>query len=81
VDGHAPGLSGKDLNAYLAAGIGSDHECTEVDEAREKLRRGMHIFIREGTTARNLHSLLPVVTPANARFCHFAPTTVTPTRC
>jgi adenine deaminase len=71
VDGHAPGLSGKDLNAYLAAGIGSDHECTDPDEAREKLRRGMHIFIREGTTARNLHSLLPLVTPANARFCHF----------
>ena len=71
VDGHAPGLSGQDLNAYLAAGIGSDHECTDPDEAREKLRRGMHIFIREGTTARNLHSLLPLVTPANARFCHF----------
>ena len=71
VDGHAPGLSGKDLNAYLAAGIGSDHECTDPDEAREKLGRGMHIFIREGTTARNLHSLLPLVTPANARFCHF----------
>jgi len=71
VDGHAPGLSGQDLNAYLAAGIGSDHECTDPDEAREKLRRGMHIFIREGTTARNLHSLLPMVTPANARFCHF----------
>ena len=71
VDGHAPGLSGQDLNAYLAAGIGSDHECTDVDEAREKLRRGMHIFIREGTTARNLHSLLPLVTPVNARFCHF----------
>lgn len=71
VDGHAPGLSGQDLNAYLAAGIGSDHECTDPDEAREKLRRGMHIFIREGTTARNLHSLLPFVTPANARFCHF----------
>ena len=71
IDGHAPGLAGKDLNAYLAAGIGSDHECTDVDEAREKLRRGMHIFIREGTTARNLHALLPLVTPANARFCHF----------
>jgi len=71
VDGHAPGLSGQDLNAYLAAGIGSDHECTGADEAREKLRRGMHIFIREGTTARNLHSLLPLVTPVNARFCHF----------
>jgi adenine deaminase len=71
VDGHAPGLSGLDLNAYVGAGIRSDHECTELEEAREKLRRGMHIFIREGTTARNLHSLLPLVTPANARQCHF----------
>jgi len=71
VDGHAPGLSGKDLSAYVAAGIRSDHECTDVNEAREKLRLGMHIFIREGTTARNLEALLPLVTPANARFCHF----------
>ncbi len=71
VDGHAPGLSGLDLNAYVAAGIRSDHECTELDEAREKLCRGMHIFIREGTTARNLHALLPLVTAANAHLCHF----------
>lgn len=71
IDGHAPGLVGKDLNAYVAAGVHSDHECTGLDEAREKLRRGMHIFIREGTTARNLHALLPLVTPANARRCHF----------
>jgi adenine deaminase len=71
VDGHAPGLSGLDLNAYIAAGVRSDHECTELEEAREKLRRGMHILIREGTTARNLHNLLPLVTPGNARFCHF----------
>jgi adenine deaminase len=71
VDGHAPGLSGKDLNAYVAAGVRSDHECTTLDEAREKLRLGMHIFIREGTTARNLRDLLPLVTPANARHCSF----------
>jgi adenine deaminase len=71
IDGHAPGLSGLDLNAYIAAGVRSDHECTELGEAREKLRRGMHIFIREGTTARNLDALLPLVTPANSRFCHF----------
>jgi len=71
VDGHAPGLAGLDLNAYILAGIGSDHECTEVEEAREKLRRGMHIFVREGTTARNLRTLLPLVTPANARRFHF----------
>jgi adenine deaminase len=71
VDGHAPGLSGLDLNAYVAAGVRSDHECTELEEAREKLRRGMHIMIREGTTARNLHPLLPLVEPANARRCLF----------
>ena len=71
IDGHAPGLSGLDLNAYIAAGVRSDHECTDLGEAREKLRRGMHILIREGTTARNLHALLPLVTPQNARLCHF----------
>jgi adenine deaminase len=71
VDGHAPGLSGLPLNAYTAAGIGSDHECTQLEEAREKLRRGMHIFIREGTTARNLEALLPLVTPENAVNCSF----------
>ncbi len=71
IDGHAPGLSGMDLNAYVAAGVRSDHECTELDEAREKLRRGMHILIREGTTARNLQALLPLVTLSNSRMCHF----------
>jgi adenine deaminase len=71
VDGHAPGLSGLPLNAYAAAGIGSDHECTQLDEAREKLRRGLHIFIREGTTARNLKALLPLVTPQNSANCSF----------
>jgi adenine deaminase len=71
VDGHAPGLSGLDLNAYVAAGVRSDHECTELAEALEKLRRGMHIMIREGTTARNLQTLLPLVTSANAHLCHF----------
>lgn len=71
IDGHAPSLSGKDLAAYIAAGIHSDHECTTLEEAREKLRRGMHIFIREGTTAHNLRNLLPLVTPQNAHMCHF----------
>ena len=71
-DGHCPGLRGKALNAYITAGIGSDHECTTVEEAREKLRLGMYIFIREATNAHNLKSLLPLVTPENARricFC------------
>lgn len=71
IDGHAPGLSGRDLSAYIAAGIGSDHECTTVDEAREKLRLGMHIMIREGTMARDLEHLLPLVTPSNAANCMF----------
>lgn len=72
LDGHAPGLTGKALNAYLAAGIGSDHECTTIEEAREKLRLGMYILIREATNAHNLATLLPLLTPDNARricFC------------
>ncbi|KPK65166.1 MAG: adenosine deaminase [Gemmatimonas sp. SG8_38_2] len=71
VDGHSPGLSGFPLNAYAAAGIGSDHECTRLEEAREKLRLGMHLFIREGTTARNLDALLPLVTAENSPYCSF----------
>lgn len=71
IDGHAPGLTGKALNAYVAAGIGSDHESTRLEEAREKLRLGMHVFIREATTARNLEALLPLVTPRNAPRCSF----------
>ena len=61
VDGHAPGLSGPMLDAYLAAGVESDHECVTLEEAREKLSKGMYIFIREGSTARNLRDLLPLV--------------------
>lgn len=71
IDGHAPGLSAKGLNAYVAAGIGSDHECTTAQEAVEKLRLGMRVLIREGTAARDLTALLPAVTPANARRCSF----------
>ena len=65
VDGHAPGLGGPGLAAYVAAGIGSDHECTRADEAREKLAAGMRIMIREGTGAKNLDDLLPIVTDGN----------------
>ena len=71
-DGHAPGLRGKLLNAYAATGIGSDHESTSVEEAREKLARGLYILVREATNARNLHPLLPLITPQNSRrvcFC------------
>ncbi len=69
-DGHAPLLSGRDLNAYIASGIRSDHECTGREEAREKLRLGMHIMIREGTQAKNLKELIPLVNPRNNR--HFS---------
>ncbi|MCB9854473.1 MAG: adenine deaminase [Phycisphaerales bacterium] len=66
VDGHAPGLGGRDLCAYVSTGIASDHECTTVDEAREKLRLGLQIMIREGSQARNLAALLPLVSTATA---------------
>ncbi|WP_069801532.1 adenine deaminase [Thermogemmatispora onikobensis] len=61
VDGHAPGLQGRDLCAYAAAGISSDHECTTAAEARERLRLGMWLMIREGSAARNLEALLPLI--------------------
>jgi adenine deaminase len=66
VDGHAPGLSGKDLSAYVAAGIGSDHECTRPEEALEKLGKGMYIMLREGSTAKDLRKLLPALNSRNA---------------
>jgi adenine deaminase len=61
VDGHAPGIRGRQLDAYLVAGVESDHECTEVDEADEKRRKGMWIFVREGSASRNLAELVPTV--------------------
>jgi len=72
IDGHAPGLRGKNLNAYALAGVRSDHESTELDEAREKLRLGMHLLIREGSTERNLEHIIALVTPQNAANCSFA---------
>lgn len=71
IDGHAPGLSGPDLWAYALSGPRTDHECTTLAEAQEKLRAGMHILIREGTTARNLNPLLPLLTEHSAPFVHF----------
>lgn len=67
IDGHCPGLSGQPLNAYAAAGIGNDHECTAADEALQKLRAGLTIFLREATNARNLRALLPLVLPLTER--------------
>src|SRR6266404_1450706 len=72
IDGHAPGLRGRNLNAYVLAGIRSDHESTELAEAQEKLRLGMHILLREGSTERNLATLLPVLNANNAVNCSFA---------
>jgi adenine deaminase len=69
VDGHAPLLSGKNLNAYLASGIESDHESTGREEGEEKLRLGAWLMIREGTAARNLDALLPAITSRNSRRC------------
>ena len=69
VDGHAPGLSGFDLNAYILAGPGSDHEACHLDEAREKLRAGMHVMIREGSSEKNLVDLLPLINDFNSQNC------------
>ena len=69
LDGHAPGLSGKELQAYAGTGIRSDHECVTAQEATEKLRAGMWLFIREGSTAKNLEALLPAVTCNNSHRC------------
>lgn len=77
IDGHVPALSGNDLNAYVAAGISSDHECTYPEEALEKLRLGMYIMIREGTVAKDLEALLPAINQENSRRCVF----VTDDRC
>lgn len=71
-DGHAPLLSGNDLNAYVLAGLQSDHECTELAEAQEKLRRGMYVFIREGSTERNIAALILLVTASTVSRCCFA---------
>lgn len=71
-DGHAPALTGHSLNAYAVAGVQTEHECTTIEEAAEKLARGFYILIREATNAHNLHTLLPLITPDNHRricFC------------
>jgi adenine deaminase len=71
IDGHAPRVSGKDLNAYLTAGTSSDHESTTFEEGREKLRRGMYLMIREGSSEKNLDDLLPLVTDKTYKRCLF----------
>ena len=71
IDGHAPLLSGRDLNGYLATGIRTDHECTSAAEALEKIRKGMHILIREGSVSKDLLALLPVITERLSPFIAF----------
>jgi len=71
IDGHAPGLSGKELNAYMAAGILSEHESTTLEEGKEKLERGMYLMIREGSSEKNLDTLLPLVTDNTYKRCFF----------
>lgn len=70
-DGHLAGLNAHAVNVYRAAGIKTDHECTTAEEAKERLRRGMYVMIREGSAARDLQSLISIVTPHNARRCLF----------
>jgi len=71
IDGHAPGVTDRQLNAYMAAGIYSDHETTSTEEGREKLRRGMHLMIREGSSEKNLDALLPLVNDKTYKRCFF----------
>lgn len=68
-DGHAPGISPQDLNAYFLAGIHTEHECSTVEEVRERLRRGFHVMLREGSAAKNLFDLLPAITEGNSGQC------------
>jgi adenine deaminase len=71
IDGHAAGLSAQDLNVYMSAGIRTDHESTTAAEAKERLKRGMYLMIREGTVAKDLKQLIPVVNERNSRRCLF----------
>lgn len=71
IDGHGPMLVGKNLNAYAAAGVRTDHECSTVDEMNERLKNGMYILMREGSAAQNLKALLKGITPENSRRCTF----------
>lgn len=71
IDGHAPQLSGKDLCAYVASGVSSDHECTTPEEAKEKLRLGIYVMVREGTAAKDLNALIPVLKEMNTDKCIF----------
>src|SRR5699024_8818048 len=69
IDGHSPMVDGKELNAYIAAGIENDHECSTVEELHARISKGMYVFLREGSVTQNLRTLLQGVTPQNIRRC------------
>ncbi len=69
IDGHSPGISGNGLNAYIGAGISTDHECSTIEEMNERISRGMYVLLRHGSACHDLENLLPGVTPANSRRC------------
>jgi adenine deaminase len=69
IDGHSPGLAGRDLNAYAAAGIHTDHECARVEEMEQRLARGMYVMLRQGSACHDLRNLIKGVTPRNSRHC------------
>ncbi|MDR0525390.1 MAG: adenine deaminase [Spirochaetaceae bacterium] len=71
IDGHGPGLTGKDLNAYISPGIHTDHECAEAEEMQERLSAGMYVLLRQGSACQDLENLLPGLTPQNSRRCAF----------
>lgn len=71
IDGHAPLLSGRDLNGYIAAGIRTEHEATSLEEGREKLMKGMNVLIREGSVSKDLHALIPLITPDTSAYLAF----------
>ena len=73
IDGHAAGLSAHDLNVYMAAGIRTDHECTTLEEARDRLQKGMYLMIREGTVAKDLKNIIRVVNDRNVAAVYLSP--------
>ncbi|MDD3220003.1 MAG: adenine deaminase [Lachnospiraceae bacterium] len=69
IDGHSPGLTGETLNAYIAAGVRTDHECTTVEEMKERISKGMYVLLRQGSACHDLERLIPGITPYNSRMC------------
>lgn len=78
IDGHAPSVSGSQLDGYIAAGAHTDHECSTVKEVNDRISRGMYVLLRQGSAGRNLKNLLPAITPENSRFCTFSSDDIEP---